>query len=599
MIILKTLKWSNVFSYGEDNILDLSANQITQLLGKNGHGKSSIGLILEEVFYNKNSKGIKKADIINRYVSAKSYSIEVEFSKDADTYQIKNTRGSTQSVKLYKNGEDISSHTSTNTFKQIEEILGFDHKTFSQLIYQSSANSLEFLTATDTTRKKFLIDLLNLNKYVEAFEIFKQASKQVSEQVLEIETKIKTTEAWVTKHKTISLDEKPIQEVPKSPQAEMEEVGELTGKVKSVEQLNKQIIQNNQYKKLLAAIPVEELTKQVEKPESTTKLILERGEVAGKAKQAEQFISKVKNLSGLCPTCLQDIDTHKIKSMVDEHTEIISQAELKIKELDSNIKLLEARKQEFDKVSKYKNDWESYHSLINPELQEDLLDKEDIDQRIKELQAKILEAKANIEQIEANNNIAINHNSKVAVIKEQMQDMLNDLEIYKANLKDVTAKYNILQLLQKTFSTNGLIAYKIECLVKDLEELTNRYLGDLSAGRFQISFQVVSDKLNVVITDNGKDIDILALSSGEKARVNTATLLAIRKLMQSLSNIRINLLILDETIENLDTEGKEKLIEVLLEEEHLNTIIISHGFSHPLLEKITVVKTNNISRIET
>ena len=117
--------------------------------------------------------------------------------------------------------------------------------------------------------------------------------------------------------------------------------------------------------------------------------------------------------------------------------------------------------------------------------------------------------------------------------------------------------------------------------------------------KFQISFKInASDKLNVVITDNGKDIEILALSGGEKARVNVATLLAIRKLMQTLSSSRINLLILDETVETLDTDGKEKLVEVLLREEHLNTFLVSHGFTHPLLEKVNVVKRNNISQIE-
>ena len=102
----------------------------------------------------------------------------------------------------------------------------------------------------------------------------------------------------------------------------------------------------------------------------------------------------------------------------------------------------------------------------------------------------------------------------------------------------------------------------------------------------------------MVITDNSKDIDILALSGGERARVNVATLLAIRKLMQSLSSSRINLLILDETVETLDVDGKEKLVEVLLTEEYLNTFLVSHGFTHPLLEKINVVKKNNISQIE-
>ena len=136
-------------------------------------------------------------------------------------------------------------------------------------------------------------------------------------------------------------------------------------------------------------------------------------------------------------------------------------------------------------------------------------------------------------------------------------------------------------------------------MVKDLEELVNVYLAELSDGRFQLTFKIASDKLNVIITDNGKDIEILALSNGELARVNTATLLAIRKLMQQLSSTKINLLILDETVDALDVDGKEKLVEVLLKEEHLNTFLVSHGFSHPLLDKLNVVKENNISRIET
>jgi hypothetical protein len=48
----------------------------------------------------------------------------------------------------------------------------------------------------------------------------------------------------------------------------------------------------------------------------------------------------------------------------------------------------------------------------------------------------------------------------------------------------------------------------------------------------------------------------------------------------------------------LDDEGREKLIEVLLREHDLNTFLVSHGWSHPLLTKINVVKTNKISRLE-
>ena len=106
-----------------------------------------------------------------------------------------------------------------------------------------------------------------------------------------------------------------------------------------------------------------------------------------------------------------------------------------------------------------------------------------------------------------------------------------------------------------------------------------------------------NDKLNVQVEDDGKIVDILALSSGELARVNTATLIAIRKLMSSISKSRLNILFLDEVIAVLDDTGREKLVEVLLNED-LNTYIVSHGWTHPLLEKKEVVKEENISRLE-
>ena len=60
MITIKQLRWANAFSYGKDNKIDFVAAPLTQLVGRNGHGKSSIALILEEVLFNKNSKGIKR-----------------------------------------------------------------------------------------------------------------------------------------------------------------------------------------------------------------------------------------------------------------------------------------------------------------------------------------------------------------------------------------------------------------------------------------------------------------------------------------------------------------------------------------------------------
>ena len=165
----------------------------------------------------------------------------------------------------------------------------------------------------------------------------------------------------------------------------------------------------------------------------------------------------------------------------------------------------------------------------------------------------------------------------------------------ESGLQSSEDKLTILEILKKAFSTNGLLAYKIESLVKELEILTNEYLAEFSDGRFSINFVVENDKLNVEVSDNGNIIDILALSSGELARVNIATLVAIRKLMTSISRSQINVLFLDEVNQALDEQGKEKVVEVLLKEDNLNTYLVSHGWTHPLLEKIEIIKEDNIS----
>ncbi len=175
--------------------------------------------------------------------------------------------------------------------------------------------------------------------------------------------------------------------------------------------------------------------------------------------------------------------------------------------------------------------------------------------------------------------------------------MVSKLELVKSKLATQQELVSELDILKKAFSTNGLVAYKIENNIKELEQLTNEYLEELSDGRFQMFFIINNDKLNVVIKDDGVDVEIESLSTGELSRVTTATLLAIRKLMATLSKSQINLLFLDETLDVLDDEGKEKLIDILVKETNLNTFLISHGYRHPLLQTVSVVKSKKISRL--
>ena len=597
MITLKQLQWNNCFSYGSDNELVLDDNTVTQIIGTNGTGKSSIPLIIEEALYNKNSKGIKKADIPNRYVG-KGYNIRLTFTKDVDIYIVSIDRKTTVKVKLEKNGEDISSHTATNTYKTIQEIIGVDFKTFSQLVYQSTNASLQFLTATDTNRKKFLIDLLHLEGYVELFDVFKEEARKTNVEVTGMQATVATVEKWLSDNKLSDTNILPMLNLEINTEETEKQFHTLTKEMENISETNKKISKNNQLMHLLEVIDLGEIqNSKIAGRESYDTMQSEVGNHTQIAAGSQRLLNKLSTIGDTCPTCEQKVDPEFMESLKSQETKKVSESEKKVVQIGTRIKEIKRNNNEFTRIQNLESDWKEIYRSIDNALPKALLDQAELTSRLASVRAELLQRKEQLESTAKENQKRTKHNTRIQVIQEQTDGFLQQLAEVQEILDTQEALISNLEILKKAFSTNGLLAYKIENLVKELEELANTYLAELSDGRFTLEFVVSNDKLNVQVTDNGKIVDILALSSGELARVNTATLIAIRKLMSSISKSKLNILFLDEVIAVLDDTGREKLIEVLIAED-LNTYIVSHEWTHPLLDKIEVVKKENISRLE-
>ena len=603
MITLKKLQWSNCFSYGDKNELNLDEAIVTQLVGTNGAGKSSIPLILEEVLFNKNSKGIKKAEIPNREVN-KGYDISLSFDVVDDEYLIEVARRGNIKVKLYKNGEDISSHTATNTYKTLEEIIGIDFKTFSQIVYQNTNASLQFLTATDTNRKRFLIDLLQLDNYVKYFEVFKELSRNLAGDVSHIQGKIDTIDKWLSDNYLEDTSLLSKLELPFYSEEDEESLRSLQLEFQNISEITKKINQNNLYKSQLESIDLGLAKQYVDNNEwqDTEQLVQEIGEIRSQGAQETRMVKKYMDLQELddagCPTCGQDIDLAFIQKELHRHQTARTGYSEKLDEANDRLEDINKANLRYKEMEQRISTWEEIFRSIDQTLPLEVPDSEEIQDKIIKLKERIRNRQEKVNEVIEENERRERHNTRLSIIEEQQTDFENQHKDLHDELIDVNDKFANVDILKKAFSTNGLLAYKIENLVKDLEELTNEYLAELSDGRFSLEFVVLNDKLNVEIDDNGKTVDILALSAGELARVNTSTLLAIRKLMSSISKSQINVLFLDEVTNVLDEQGKERLVELLLREENLNTYIVSHGWTHPLLAKIEVVKEEKVSRLE-
>ena len=599
MLTFKKMKWNNCFSYGDNNEIQFDEAPLTQLVGINGAGKTSISLMIQEVLYGKNIKGIKKQDITNNKSGKKGYSICLFFEKDEIDYSVHLNRNSNLKFKLYKEDQDISSHTSLNTYKTLNEIIGIDDfKVFCQLIYQHSTDSLEFLTATDTNRKKFLISLLQLERYIELHEHFKDKVKVVNSDINNLEGGISTIETWIKNNENMDFVKQKMLEVPEIDDSLFVKISQLEKDIININSINKKIIANNQYKTKLNNLDSKYYlgTAPIKPKTSSSDLKTYLSVLEHDSNTISNLIEKITKASGVCHTCQQEIDeTVKLTalSLENEKLKIMKNVWVKHKKKFEETFAIEV---EINKYKSIKTDFIKLNQLIDKTLPNKTLDKNELTVKVQKLKHELKEAETLAKSIEKENIKISAHNSKINVVKEQLKKMKQDLHGKNVDLVGKENLSYILELLKKTFGTNGLVSYKIESSVKELEKRINKYLTELT--HFQIYFKLSGEKLNIEIHDDvGNIFSISNLSSGERARVNVATVLAIRSILSNLTTTKINFLMLDEVVNTLDEVGREKLAEILLKE-NLNTFIVSHGWEHPLIPKLYIKKEHHISRIE-
>lgn len=605
MIIIDSMKFSNIMSYGEDVEINFTGSKVSQLVGMNGAGKSSIGVILEECLYNKNSKGIPKSELPWRYGDKKSYSINVKFTAGEDRFEVDKNVTSTAKVKLYKNGEDISGHTATQTYKLIEQIIGTDFNTFTKLINQSLASSLNFLSATDTNRKKFLIELIGLEKYAEVEGVAKADLKEAKTELTKVEANTSYIETEVKKAEIAASKEKVSVH---SVEDYTDELTDLMMGIKSIEANKKDLtLANNKvrvrnqlldkYKKAIQYPP--------NKPDSLEKLdtsAIEQtiGDIASEMRSLKSEIVKLNSIKTECFTCKRPFDE------VPDMSEEISLKRNRISELEGDEK---AARNELANCKQFNleiDQWNTFNMETSKLLREldgdtqeqELHSLESLEKELKELNAKIESLKLEDSKQREAYRKATEHNATIDVALGRLQELKEELSIKEKHREDCAAKVNDLTILKDTFSNKGLVAYKIESSIKIFEQLINDYLAELSKGQFTLSFEVSEAKLEVVLHDNGHKINIKSVSSGELNKINTSTLLAVRKLMSAVSKVNINLLFIDEVSSVLDGPSRDELTDLLLNEAHLNSLMVTHEYAHPLTRKIRVIKENRVSRIE-
>ena len=537
------LEFSNLFAYGEDNVIDFSKmNGIYGIFGKNALGKSSICSSLIYCLFDKAERSSKGSDVINSGKSSFRCKLEFEISGVRYFIERKGIRNAkTGSVKVDVRfwklvmgvEEELHGTDRRDTNDIIRDYVGtYEDFILTTVSFQNAKNNLSFIDMGNSERKDLLVRFIGLDIFDRLYDAASERNKELNViiklhkgknyqvelqqyQDLSISTtKMFTdieTEVNLIKGKLADINEKIATESsnlikldPNVP-ANIELVN--SRKITAEEALNtkRSIISNN--KKKLSEIEnrLSDINREIQNIEESNleenhkkyrelydklneikqKIDIKKVEVRGKLEQVARLSSHKYD-----PNCKYCIDNQFVKDANKAKLELSQDKVI----TDDLMKSLDSTKFEFDTLKWVEQSYEKYTELLtNRNKIKDEYNSLNKTIIVSTNELGILDASYNsiLKQIElyTKNEQSVKDNAsvytKISTLKNELSKFEDEFRIQNKQLMDVSGKLEVYKS-------------RMEALNKTIKELTDvEYESSLyqtymlAVGRDGIPYQVI------------------------------------------------------------------------------------------------------------
>jgi len=338
--------------------------------------------------------------------------------------------------------------------------------------------------------------------------------------------------------------------------------------------------------------------------ETKKHLIAQKEDTLSKLK-AEMFalkdkISSEKELEEKLQKALKGQDQLEKNALVDPNKEKVDNLKSELKRMDAlerelNQKATEIYEKQYDEYNKTLNLLKTKYGTLVQGVEakileikninkENSLKKEYYDKAVKEYETRYKITKAS----------ALSKNDALSKKWLEVIEIKKNMDLAYESKRAI--KSYTMKIFQETLDTIGATASNI------LNQIPNVQSSSISFESFkeQKNGKIKEEITAMLNNGSSENVDIRSLSGGERSSIDIAVDLAAIDILEDKFNKGMNLFILDEPFDGLDTISKEQYLELL---KNLNTnkklIIIDHSseVKEMVSDTIIIEKTNGISRI--